>query len=187
VGPVPACASKNTKKSSSSDAAADTTAGSSAEAGYYKEEYKDGRFYVFGQEKTYDAWNENGHMPYTRTQIGGGPGGRTVVYEIDKKSPAMTDWLERQYAQSLNSGSGASASPSSSSFYSEMKKDGRYYVFGNAKTETSFKSTGHMPYTRTFIGGGPGGATVVLEIDKKDASLADRLQAEFGRRHGALK
>jgi len=72
----------------------------------------------------------------------------------------------------------------SSGDYKEHRKDGRIYVTGSKESSESFKKSGHMPYTRTLIGAGPNRETVVFEVDKKDESLADRLEAEFRKRHG---
>lgn len=71
-------------------------------------------------------------------------------------------------------------------YYAEEYKDGRYYVLGSEKTAAAFRGgSGHMPFTRTLLGAGPGGATVVIESESKSDALADRLQAEFERRHGS--
>ena len=71
--------------------------------------------------------------------------------------------------------------------YAEISHDGRIYVVGKQSSADAFEKTHHLPYTRTFIGAGPGGKTVVFEVDKKDDGLADWLVAEFERRHGSLK
>ncbi len=47
--------------------------------------------------------------------------------------------------------------------------DGRYYVIGS----------GRLPYTRTVIGGGPQGKTVVFEVDKKKPEYVERLMTQF--------
>lgn len=67
--------------------------------------------------------------------------------------------------------------------YIEARKDGRLYIMGKQETADSFAKHGHMPYTRTLIGEGPNGETVVFEVDKKDEALADRLQREFEKRY----
>ena len=41
-----------------------------------------------------------------------------------------------------------------------------------------------FPYTRTEIGAGPDGATVVFEVDKDDPSVVERLERSFAARHG---
>ena len=67
--------------------------------------------------------------------------------------------------------------------YIEARKDGRLYIMGNQETADSFAKHGHMPYTRTLIGEGPNGETVVIEVDKKDEALADRLQRQFEKKY----
>lgn len=46
---------------------------------------------------------------------------------------------------------------------------GHYYVIGS----------GRLPYTRTLIGGGPQGKTVVFEVDKKRPEYVERLMTQF--------
>ena len=77
------------------------------------------------------------------------------------------------------------ARPAAGPYYQELRKDGRIYVFGKPTTHASFLKNGHMPYTRTKIGYSADGSTVVFEVDKKDGSLADRLESAFNARHPA--
>lgn len=69
-------------------------------------------------------------------------------------------------------------------FYAEAQHEGRLYVFGNPKTQESFAQTGSLTFSRSLIGEGPGGATLVVEVDPKSAELETRLLAEVARRHG---
>ncbi|MGE3540952.1 MAG: hypothetical protein AB7N91_26395 [Candidatus Tectimicrobiota bacterium] len=74
--------------------------------------------------------------------------------------------------------------PGSTAFYQEKEHNGRLYVFG---TEKAFKAAGeapHFAYSKTFIGAGPGGKTVVVEADSKDVALQNRLVTTFATRHG---
>ena len=57
--------------------------------------------------------------------------------------------------------------------------DGRYYVIGSAEMAMKFEGSGHLPYTRTLIGAGPQGKTVVFEVDKKKPEYVERLMAQF--------
>ena len=57
--------------------------------------------------------------------------------------------------------------------------DGRYYVIGSAEMALKFEGSGHLPYTRAVIGGGPQGKTVVFEVDKKKPEYVERLMAQF--------
>ena len=176
---LPGCASKKTSSGDPAPAAGDAAVdAASAADDWYEEVYKDGRYYVFGQEKTYEAWKQTHHMPYTRTQIGAGPRGETLVFEIDKKNPEWTGWLEEMYAWKHKD--------DPKPYFSQIERDGRFYVVGSEAMEAKFKKTGHLPYTRTFIAAGPGGKTVVVEVDKKDPGLTDWLVQQFEVKNGPL-
>ena len=69
-------------------------------------------------------------------------------------------------------------------YYAEEEYDGRWYVFGNEKTHAQFANTHSIQIARTFIGEGPGGATVVFEAKDKLPEMTDRLVATFSERHG---
>jgi len=43
----------------------------------------------------------------------------------------------------------------------------------------AFKHQPHLPYTRTVLGAGPNGETVIFEVDTKNEALADELQRRF--------
>ncbi len=131
-----------------------------------------GRIFVIGNEKTNQAFQEHKHLPYTKTLIGAGPMGETVVFEVDKKDPALAESLVAAFESTpflLESAQG----------YNVWKYKGRIYVIGNEKTNEAFKQHKHLPYTKTLIGAGPMGETVVFEVDKKDPALAERLVATF--------
>lgn len=68
--------------------------------------------------------------------------------------------------------------------YAERVHGGRIYVFGDPATEAAFDRTPNMQFCRSFIGAGPGGETVVVEVRDKLPELTDRLAAEFAKRHG---
>ena len=57
--------------------------------------------------------------------------------------------------------------------------DGRHYVIHSVKMARKFKGSGHPPDTRTLIGSGPQGKTVVFEVDKRKAEYVQRLLAQF--------
>jgi len=70
-----------------------------------------------------------------------------------------------------------------SGFYQEKEHNGRLYVFGTEKAFQAGKEAPDFAYSKTFVGAGPGGKTVVVEADSKDLALQNRLIAEFSRRH----
>ena len=66
--------------------------------------------------------------------------------------------------------------------FSVYKYKERLYVISNPETIASFKATGHLPFTKTFIGAGPNKETVVVEVDKDDKTLADNLWKAFNEK-----
>ena len=137
---------------------------------YYAEEAAHDRLYVLGSPVTHQSFKETKHLPYTRTLIGAGPQGQTVVLEVDKKNDHFAQRLWSEFADRHL-------------YYGEEEAHGRLYVLGSRESHEDFKQTRHLPYTRTVIGAGPGGMTVVYEIDKKNPHLASRLEREFAARH----
>lgn len=138
---------------------------------FYAEEHKDGRIYVIGDTETHNAFKTTHHLPYTHTRIGYGPKGETVIIEVNKKIPALQRRLLAQFDTNHR-------------YYAEEKHDGRYYVIGDNSTHDMFKKTHHLPYTKTLIGAGPKGESVVIEVNKKNPHLATRLEATFRQRRG---
>jgi len=69
-------------------------------------------------------------------------------------------------------------------YYAEEEHDGRWYVFGNEKTHKQFATSRSIQIAKTFIGEGPGGATVVFEAKDKLPEMTDRLVKTFSERHG---
>lgn len=132
-----------------------------------------GRTYVIGTPKTNAKFMKSGHLPYTKTIIGGGPFGDTLVYEVAKKKPEFVKDLMKRFDST------PFELESNGKDYFVYKLKGRVYVIGQAKTNVKFKKSGHLPYTRTLLGAGPNGETVVFEVNKKDKSLADRLQKSY--------
>lgn len=132
-----------------------------------------GRIFLVGQAKTAESFQKHGHLPYTRTMLGAGPMGETVVIEVDKKDPTLADWLEDKYVNTPK------LLETNGSDFWVYKYHNRIFVLGDSQTQQSFIKHKHLPYTRTVLGAGPMGETVVFEVNKKDPSLADALQAEY--------
>jgi len=131
-----------------------------------------GRIYVVGSEASRAKFIAHGHIPYARTQIGAGPNGETLVFEIDKKHPEQTDRLEQAFA--------ARPFPlRQDQDYYVYKHNGRIYILGSEAGRAKFVAHGHIPYARTLIGAGPNGETVIFEIDKKHPEQTARLEQTF--------
>jgi len=135
-------------------------------------EYAD-RYYVTGNEEMNQKFAEHHHLPYTKTILGAGPQGQTVVFEVDKKDAAYVEKLMDTY--------------NNVPFLVENKDDNyfvykcqsRIYVIGNPKTRDFFVEHKMLPLTKTVLGAGPGGETVVFEADKKDPKFAEKLMTLF--------
>lgn len=132
----------------------------------------DGRIYVVGSEKTNNAFQNTHFLPYTRTILGLGPQGETVIFEVQKKNPEFVAGLQKKYEHT------PMLLRSAKNFW-VWKYNGRIYVIGQHKTNEAFKANHHLPYTKTILGLGPQGETVVFEVNKKDPSLAESLRQQF--------
>jgi hypothetical protein len=133
----------------------------------------DGRIYVIGNPKTNEAFKIQHHLPYTRTILGAGPQGETVIFEVNPKDNALADRLQVRYDST------PVLLTSEGNDYFVWKYQGRIYVIGQEKTNEAFKTQHHLPYTRTVLGAGPYDETVIFEVNPKDDALANRLQAKF--------
>lgn len=115
---------------------------------------EDERYYLFGDTNNYFSYLEHGEVALTRTRIGASPTQTSVVFgltDADVKSGKPTA------AEMLFDGKATSTSP----FYGEVFKDGRYYVFNDFKDMNAFLVHGEAALTFTDIGTGPKGATQV--------------------------
>ena len=68
------------------------------DSGYYAVESHDGRTYVFGDEDTHASWRKSHAMQYSKSMIGAGPKGETVVFEVRDKLPELQERLMARFA-----------------------------------------------------------------------------------------
>jgi hypothetical protein len=135
-----------------------------------------GRVHAFGDTKNYFDFLAHGEVALTRTKVGAGPGGKTLVFGItgDDVKANRPSRGEQILDGSVPAGAG---------FYGEAVKAGRYYVFGDLKDMTNFTAFGEVPYSYTDIGAGPKGETIVYVMNKdsyakgKPQDRADRFKA----------
>jgi hypothetical protein len=138
------------------------------------------RLYVFGDTKNYLQYTEHGEVPYTRSRIGAGPGGKSLVFgitsaDVKAKRPSAGELV---YDGKLVGGA---------DFYGEYFKGGRYYVFGDWKDFKDFQERGEVTYTFTEIGTGPKGETIVYGLNKttvkagRPVKLVEKFQAIRGK------
>lgn len=120
---------------------------------------EDGRIYAFGDTKNYMSYLAHSEVPLTRTRIGAGPGGKTVVFgitadDVKKNAPSLPEEIMDGKLESAPN------------FHGEAFKDGRFYVFNNMKDMMAFTAYGEVPYSYTDIGAGPKGETLVWVMNK---------------------
>ena len=132
----------------------------------------DGRIYAFGDAKNYQDYLAHGEVTLTRTKIGDGPGGKTLVFgitseDVKANKPSLGELVMNG---TLKPGS---------SFYGEVLRDRRYFMFGELKDMMDFVKFGEVPYSYTDIGTGPKGETMVYVMNKESYAKgkpADRLE-----------
>ena len=69
-------------------------------------------------------------------------------------------------------------------YYQEQEFEGRLYVFGSSANYNAFQTTHDLQFAKSFIGAGPKGQTVRLELDPKNPALFKRVHDEYASRHG---
>jgi hypothetical protein len=135
-----------------------------------------GRVHAFGDTKNYFDFLAHGEVALTRTKVGAGPGGKTLVFGVTGDDVKAN---RPSRGEQILDGS----VPASAGFYGEVVKSGRYYLFGDLKDLTNFTAFGEVPYSYTDIGAGPKGETVVHVMNKdsyakgKPQYRADRFKA----------
>jgi hypothetical protein len=123
-----------------------------------------GRIYAFGDTKNYMDYLAHSEVALTRTRIGAGPGGKTVVFgitkdDVKKNAPSLAEQILDGKLE---------AAPG---FHGEVVKNGRFYVFGDLKDMMAFTAFGEVPYSYTDIGAGPKGETLVWVMNKRSYAL----------------
>lgn len=143
--------------------------------------HANGRLYVLGDPKLQQIFLETDEVALTRTRIGDGPDGRTLVFGMNKadaKRGGPTD------AELLYDGKQVPQGP----FYGEVFKNGRIYVFVDWKDMAAYLKQGEVPLTYTEVGAGPKGETVVYALNKETAKQGNPVAAieRFHRQHPAI-
>lgn len=130
-----------------------------------------GRVHAFGDTKNYFDFLAHGEVALTRTQVGTGPGGKTLVYGI---TSADVKANKPSRGEQVMSGE----LPATGGFYGEAYKGGRFYLFGDLKDMKDYMAFGEVPYSYTDVGAGPKGETIVMVMNKdsyKKGKPADRM------------
>ena len=148
------CATSTPPAASASAPVASTHATATAPVQYFAVLPEDERYYLFGDAQLYLSYLKHGEVALTRTRIGASPTQTTVVFGMTNADAKSSKPLA---AEILFDGKATTTSP----FYGEVFKDGRYYVFNEYKDMTTFLEHGEAALTFTDIGAGPDGATQV--------------------------
>jgi len=130
------------------------------------------RLYVIGDEAMKASFVAHKHLPYTKTTLGGGPQGETVIYDVKKKDSVYTEGLMERFNE-------IAWMLESNDIYTAWKYKGRIFVIGDAKMNEKFSTHKHLPYTKTLLGAGPHGETVIFQVDKKNPELASNLEKAY--------
>lgn len=165
LGVMSGCATQsNTAKAPESKPAITAPAAQPATAStqnYFLVFHENGRIYPIADAQNYLAFLDVGELIYTRTRVGTGPEGETVVFGIQKKE--ADDLSKPSLAEQFYDGKKEVAGP----FYGEVMRDGRFYVFGEWQDFRDYLDHKEVTFTFTEIGTGPKGETVIYALNKK--------------------
>lgn len=123
--------------------------------------HENGRIYPIADTKNYLEFLHSGELTYTRTRIGTGPNGETLVFGIEKKEAESLDKPAK--SELFFDGKYEPTGP----FYGEIIRDGRFLVFGEWHDFKDYLKHKEITYTFTEIGTGPKGETVIYALNKK--------------------
>lgn len=161
AGAMGGCATQGANSGAAAPAAA-AEKKTVAEQNLFMTFHENGRVYVLGDPTLQRIFLETDEVALTRTRISEGPGGRTLIFGMNKddaKRGGPTD------AEMMYDGKQEPAGP----FYGEVFKDGRYTVFVEWKDMADYLKHGEVPLTYTEIGTGPKGETVIYALNKETA------------------
>lgn len=127
---------------------------------YFLVFHENGRIYPIADARNYLEFLHNNELIYTRTRIGAGPEGETLVFGIEKKE--ADDLNKPARAELLYDGKYEPPGP----FYGEVMRDGRFYVFGEWKDFKDYLAHKEITFTFAEIGTGPKGETVIYALNK---------------------
>ncbi|MEW6415777.1 MAG: hypothetical protein AB1482_11040 [Pseudomonadota bacterium] len=127
---------------------------------YFMVFHENGRIYAFGDTRNYLLFLEHDEVPLTRTRIGAGPEGETIVFGITNDDAKKLETPSK--GEMFYDGKVGEVGP----FYGEVVRDGRFYVFGEWKDFKDYLAHREVTYTFTEVGAGPKGETVIYALNK---------------------
>ena len=122
--------------------------------------HENGRIYPIADAKNYREFLHTGELIFTRTRVGSGPEGETLVFGIEKKE--ADDLAKPAKAELFYDGKFEPAGL----FYGEVIRDGRFYVFGEWADFKDYLAHKEIIFTFAEIGTGPKGETVIYALNK---------------------
>ncbi len=133
-----------------------------------------GSIYLFADAGTCAAFLAVGTLPPSVTTHAAavGPLGEQVIAVSDANGEIVDDLLEKYQSQPQL------LVRNNNDFFVWRLRD-RLFVIGNYASSLEFEVHPELPFTKTLFAAGPRGETGVLEIDKKDNGLKERLLARF--------
>ena len=137
----------------------------------YFEFEKDGRIYVLSDAKDYNTYLKTNEVVLSTKKIGGGPGGKTIVYGLTKNEAKMLekDPKSQGAAQKMYEGK---LRGMDKDFFGVIVSSETYYVFPSWKDVEAFKTAGTANGLRET---GPGGISVVyVGTSAAPAPLSER-------------
>jgi hypothetical protein len=171
------CATDSTSSAASGAAATTPTA---AAKNYFIIVPESGRHYIFGDAKLYKMFLAHGEVALTRTRVGAGPKGETLVFAITK------DHVKKKVPSEGELVFDKKVDMSTGPFYGEVYRDGRFRVFGEWKDLQDYLAHNEVILTHTRVGEGPKGETVIFALNKKTVKqgVPNALIAQFKSLHG---
>ncbi|MDO8312379.1 MAG: hypothetical protein Q7T25_10595, partial [Sideroxyarcus sp.] len=139
VGVISGCATQGANSGEAMPAAA-AEKKDVAEQHLFMTFHENERVYVLGDPKLQQVFMQTDEVALTRTRIGEGPDGRTLIFGMNKddaKRGGPTD------AEMMYDGKQEPTGP----FYGEVIKDGRYYVFVEWKDMVDYLKHGEAALT----------------------------------------
>lgn len=142
----------------------------------YFEFEREGRIYVLADAKTYADFLKTGEIPYSSKKIGGGPGGKTIVYGLTKnetkmleKNPKAQGAAQKMYEGGLKG--------MEKNFFGLIETSEGYYVFASWSELQKFKSAGS---TAGYSENAPDGRKAVYSgMSARNADVGDRFAKLF--------
>ncbi len=126
---------------------------------YFLVFHENGRIYAMTDPTIYVNFMNTDEVPLTRTRIGAGPEGETVVFGITKADGKHLD--KPTAAEDIFDGRTGEVG----AFYGEVVRNGRYHVFGEWKDFQDYLAHKEITFTYTEIGTGPKGETVIYALN----------------------